>query len=127
MKRIIVLLVFLFILSGCVNGDRYRYNFSGSSENWDVLYIVDVSDGTNQVKNGIVKYIGEGDSPDTIEYKLESNSGTAEDTGIIIEHGNGNIANIECTGCKVIQKDEEIKVAISWNGQTENLILTIDK
>ncbi len=41
MKKFVLLVILLILLSGCVNGDRY--NFSGSSENWDVFYVVDVS------------------------------------------------------------------------------------
>ncbi|WP_238532187.1 membrane lipoprotein lipid attachment site-containing protein [Planococcus antarcticus] len=124
-KKMIMFLVLLFILTGCVNGDRYT--FSGSSENWDVFYVVDVSDGTNQVEDGIVTYTGEDDPPETIEYKLEANLGTSEGTGITIKDGTGSIANGACRGCAVIQEDEEIKVEITWNGQTENLIVTTDK
>ncbi|ALS74995.1 hypothetical protein AUC31_07035 [Planococcus rifietoensis] len=124
MKKISGLLVLLFILSGCVDGDRY--NFSGSSENWDVFYVVDVSDGTNQVEDGTVKFTGDGQAPETIEYKLEANSGGSEGTGITLSDNVASIANGSCGGCAVIQEDEEIEVEITWNGQTENLLLTTD-
>lgn len=125
MKKLISLFIMTLILSGCVDGDRY--NFSGSSENWDVFYVVDVSNGTSQVEEGTVKYTGEGEAPDTINYKLEANSGGSEGTGLTIIDGTGNIANGSCEGCAVVQEDEEIEVEITWDGQTENLILTTDK
>ena len=125
MKKITTLLITALILSGCVDGDRY--NFSGSSENWDVFYVVDVSDGTSQVEEGTVKYTGEGEAPEKIDYTLTVNSGEAKGTGVDITDGTGNIANGSCEGCAVIQEDEEVEVEIMWDGQTENLILTNDK
>lgn len=124
-KKLILLFIMALILSGCVDGDRY--NFSGSGENWDVFYVVDVSNGTSQVEEGTVKYTGEGEAPDTINYKLEANLGSSGGTGVDITDGTGNIANGACSGCAVIQGDEEIEVEITWDGQTENLILTTDK
>lgn len=114
------------ILSGCVDGDRY--NFSGSSENWDVIYTVDVSEGTSQEKSGTIKFVGEGEAPETIDYKIEANSGGSEGTGVTLTDGVvDDVASSICEGCAVIQEDEEIEVEITWDGQTENFILTTDK
>ena len=125
MKKICGLLVLLFVLSGCVDGDRYH--FSGSSENWDVFYVVDVSNGTNQVKDGTVKFTGDGQAPETIEYKFETTSGGSEGTGVTLSDNVASIANGSCEGCAVIQEDEEIEVEILWDGKTENLLLTTEK
>lgn len=125
MKKIISLFIVALILSGCIDGDRY--NFSGSSENWDALYVVDVSNGTNQVEKGTVKYTGEGEVPDTINYKVNTKPGSSEGRGVGLTDGIANIANGACGGCAVIQEDQEIEVEITWNGQTENFILTTDK
>ncbi|ANU21388.1 hypothetical protein BBI15_14985 [Planococcus plakortidis] len=124
MKKIIGLLVLAFDLSGCVDGDRY--NFSGSSENWDVFYVVDVSDGTNQEKSGTIKYVGEGNAPEMIDYEIEASGSGSEGTGITLNEGTADTGRSSCEGCAVIQEDEEIEVEITWNGQTENLLLTTD-
>lgn len=125
MKKIISLLIMTLILSGCVDGDRY--NFSGSSENWNVIYTVDVSEGTSEQNRGTIKYVGEGEGPETINYKLTANSGGSEATGLILENGVANTGYGACQGCAVIQKDEKIEVEITWDGETENLILTTNK
>ena len=125
MKNITRLLVLVIILSGCYSGDRY--NFSGSSENWEVFYVVEVSGGTSQKKRGTIKYIGNGSAPETIDYKIEANAGGSEGTGVILNEGVTEAASSICEGCAVIQEDEKIEVEIIWDGQTENLILSTDK
>lgn len=125
MKKIILLLAMIIFLSGCANGGRY--NFSGSSENWDIFYVVDVSNGTSQEKSGTIKYVGEGSAPKTIDYKIEANAGGSEGTGVTLTDGVVDAASSICEGCAVIQEDEEIEVEINWDGQTENLVLTTNK
>lgn len=121
-KRMIILMTLLFILSGCGNGDRY--NFSGSSENWDVFYVVDVSGGNSQEEKGTVKFTGGEGAPETIDIKLETKAGGAGSTGLKLDDGAGNFGQGACSGCAVVQEDEEIEVEITWNGQTESLVLT---
>lgn len=123
MKKYVSLIILLFILSGCGNGSD-RYNFSGSSENWDVFYVVNVSNGDREEKKGTMKFTGEGEVPETIDYKIETNSGGTEATGITLNDEVADLGNSFCDGCAVTQGDEEIEVEITWNGQTENLILT---
>lgn len=124
-RKIILLMVIIIILSGCANGDRY--NFSGSSENWDVRYVVDVSRETSQQESGTIKYVGEGSAPETINYEIKANAGVAAGTEVTLDDGVANTGYGACEGCAVIQKDEEIEVEIKWDGQIENLILTTDK
>ena len=125
MKKIMVLLMTLFVLYGCADGDRY--NFSGSSEHWDVIYVIDASNQTEQIETGTIKYTGEDPVPKTIDYILEYQGGNASEIGIPLDEGVTNTEKRACNGCAAIQEDEEIEVEIMWNGQTENLILTIDK
>ncbi|WP_033542741.1 hypothetical protein [Planococcus sp. CAU13] len=125
MKKIIPFFIMAIILSGCVDGDRY--NFSGSSENWEALYVVDVSGGTHQVEEGSVRYTGEGEVPDTINYKVDTKPGSSEGNGAGVTDGVVNIGGGACSGCGVVQEDQEIEIEITWNGQTENLVLTTDK
>ena len=124
MRNFILLGIVLVILSACGNSDRY--NFSGSSENWDVFYIVEVSGGDRQQENGTVKFTGDGEAPEFIDYKLETASGGSEGTGIAVANGSGNIANGSCEGCAVVQGDKEVEVEITWDGQTEKLLLTTE-
>lgn len=121
MKKLILSVILLLILSGCVNSDRYE--FSGSSENWDVFYVVEVSGGDGQQENGTVKFTGDDEAPESIDYKLETTSGDSEGTGVSMTNGVGSIANGSCGGCAVVQGDEEVEVEITWDGQTEKLVL----
>ncbi|PSL40897.1 hypothetical protein B0H99_10329 [Planomicrobium soli] len=123
MKRLTVLMTVLLFLSACGNGDN-RYNFSGSSKNWDMFYVVNVSNGDSEEKNGTIKFTGSGEAPETINYKIATSSGGSEGIGITLEDAVGKTGNGYCSGCAVIQKDEEIEVQITWNGQTENFVLT---
>lgn len=125
MKKIIFPAILLLMLSGC--GDSARYDFSGSSENWDVFYVVEVSGRDRQQENGTVKFTGEGEAPEFIDYKLETTSGDSEGTGIMLANGVGNIANSSCKGCAVIQEDEGVEVEITWDGQTEKIVVTNKK
>lgn len=122
MKKFIVLVSVIVMLSGCGNNSA-RYNFSGSSDKWDVFYIVNISNGDREEKNGTIKFTGGEEAPETVDYKIETNSGGSEGTGITLIDGVGKIGNGFCSGCAVIQEDEAIKVEITWDGQTENLIL----
>lgn len=122
MKKSISLIILLFILSGCGNGSD-RYNFSGSSDNWDVFYVVNVSNGDREERNGTVKFTGEGEVPETIDYKIETNSSGTEAIGISLTDGVADFGNNFCDGCAVVQEDEEIEVEVTWNGQTEKLTL----
>ncbi|EIM07498.1 hypothetical protein A1A1_04782 [Planococcus antarcticus DSM 14505] len=126
MKKIIGLLVLMVILSGCGN-DSNRYNFAASGENWDAFYVVNVSNGDREEKSGTVKFTGEGEAPEIINYKIETNSGGTEATGVTVNNGVVDIGKGFCDGCAVIQGDEEIEVEITWDGQTEKLLLKNDK
>ncbi|MGH2318018.1 hypothetical protein ACRC6Q_09625 [Planococcus sp. SE5232] len=121
MKKLILPVSLLLILSGCVNSDRYE--FSGSSENWDVFYVVEILDRDRQQEKGTVKFTGDDDAPEVIEYRLQTTSGDSEGTGVMLTNGVGNIANGSCGGCAVVQEDEKVEVEITWDGQTEKLVL----
>ncbi|MBT2583235.1 membrane lipoprotein lipid attachment site-containing protein [Planococcus sp. ISL-109] len=127
MKKIIVLFTMAIILSGCTNGDRY--NFSGNSDNWEVVYTVEVTDEIEQQTSGIIKYIGENKDPEAIDYKIEykneNSNSTAGNSGEAspIKRGTAEFESTVCGNCAIIQKDEEIEAEITWNGQTETFLL----
>ncbi|MDJ0333534.1 hypothetical protein [Planococcus sp. S3-L1] len=122
MKKSISLIILLFILSGCGNGSD-RYNFSGSSDNWDVFYVVDVSNPTEQQQTGTINFRGEESGPETMDYSIKYSGGSSSGIDVPLVNGTANTGRGACQGCAVIQKDEEIEVEITWNGQTEKLIL----
>jgi hypothetical protein len=130
------LLVFVFMLAGCGNGDSANssgnsgdwdvYNFLGSSDNWHVSYEADISNGDMETNTGTIEYTGEEQAPETIDYKIDYNSGNTEGSRDLL-NGEVDLGRSSCGGCAVIQEDEEIEVEITWDGQTENLILTTDE
>ncbi|EGA90396.1 hypothetical protein GPDM_05186 [Planococcus donghaensis MPA1U2] len=122
MKKIMVLIM-LLLLTACGNKTD-RYSFTGSSDNWDMNYIVDVTGVDSQEKSGTVTYTGKGEAPETVDYKITTTSAGSDGTGVTLENGQGSIGTVSCEGCAVIQKDDKILVELSWNGQTESMILT---
>ena len=56
MKQILLLVTLVLLMSGCVDGDKN--SFSGSGDNWDVLYEVVVTNEVEQQTTGKMKYIG---------------------------------------------------------------------
>ncbi|MBT2581250.1 hypothetical protein [Planococcus sp. ISL-109] len=124
MKKLASLLLVL-VLSGCVQGDRYQ--FAGSGDNWDVLYIVDVAGQDNQQATGTIVYTGEDAAPETIIYSIESASGGTSGANVSTDEGSVNIGGGTCNGCAVVQGNEELDVEIKWDGQIETFGLTTAK
>lgn len=127
MRQILLLVTLVFLMSGCSDGDSY--SFSGSGENWDVVYEVVVTNETEQQTAGTIKYIGDDKAPETIDYIIEHNSlgqGSSDEESSL-KSGAVKFKNITCGNCEIIQKDDEIEVEIMWEEQTEKLILTTDK
>lgn len=130
MKKIIIVLVMAFLLSGCTSGEKL--NFSGSSANWEVVYTAVVTGETDQQTSGTIQYIGGNEAPEVIDYKIEyknennnSSAGNSETEASL----SGETVEFEgavCGNCAIIQENEEIEAEITWNGQTETIVLEND-
>ena len=109
--------------------DGDSYSFSGSGDNWDVIFKVEVSNEVEQRASGKIKYIGDNKAPETIDYKIEYNNKSQGNSGVesSLENGVVKFKSGICGNCEMIQKDEEIEVEIMWEGQSEKLILTTGK
>ncbi|KAA0957583.1 membrane lipoprotein lipid attachment site-containing protein [Planococcus kocurii] len=132
MKKIILLFVTALILSGCNTGDgtvssdnitpEENYSFTGSNENWEVLFEVDVvnkDQGENQVdENGTLTFIGEDEAPKMVDYKLKTGSGvnSNEGTSVPIYDEVGSFAQGSCGNCVPMEADEELELEIIWDG-----------
>ncbi|AIY05459.1 hypothetical protein Plano_1494 [Planococcus sp. PAMC 21323] len=89
--------------------------------------MVNVTSSDSQDKSGTVIYTGKGQAPETVDYQITTSSSGSEGTGVVLESDKaGSIGKVSCEGCTVIQEDKEIQVEISWNGQTEEFVLTRD-
>ncbi|CAM3067619.1 hypothetical protein FITA111629_01555 [Filibacter tadaridae] len=126
MRQILLLVTLVFLMSGCVDGNSY--SFSGSGDNWDILYEVVVTNEVEQQTAGKIKYIGDNKAPETIDYKIEYNNKGQGSSGeeSTLKYGAFKFKDVTCGNCEIIQKDDEIEVEIMWGGQTEKLILTTD-
>ena len=127
LRQILLLVTVVFFMSGC--SDRDSYSFSGSGENWDVVYKVVITSGTEQQTAGTIKYIGDDKAPETIDYIIEYNGlgqGSSDEESTL-KFGAVKFKNITCGNCEIIQKDDDIEVEIMWEEQTEKIILTTDK
>lgn len=121
MKKISLLILLLLGLAGCNNGGIYE--FSGTTDNWEVFYMVDVTNEDEQKATGTLKYVGDGLMPETVNYKIGTILTKMGQTGTPLTDGKANIGS-GCEGCGTFQKESELEIEIMWDGQTEKLILT---
>lgn len=124
MRRLSLLVILLVVVSGC-SGERLE--FSGSSENWKVFYVAEVSNGDRQETTGTIEYIGDEPPPETFDYEMVNVLTVLGGTGKHLKDGKATIGNDRCNDCRTLQKDDELEVAIKWDGQTENLTLNNSK
>lgn len=121
MRRFSLLTFLLLILSGCGIGERHE--FAGSSENWQVLYVVEVSNGDRQETTGTIEYIGDKPIPEAFDYEMVNVLTTLGGTGRPLIDGKAIIGNDRCENCRIIQEDDELEVEIMWNGQSDKFVL----
>ncbi|QMT16788.1 hypothetical protein H1Q58_12540 [Planococcus maritimus] len=123
MRKVLYLLVMLVVLGGCSEGDRYQFN--GSSDNWDVFYTVDVTSEDSKEATGKIVYTGQDPAPETIIYSIESTAGGTS-ANVAVGDGEVVVGKSACEGCAVIQPGEELDVEIKWDGQVEEIALTTE-
>lgn len=123
MKKLGSLLAVLLIISGCSEADRY--NFKGSSDNWDVFYTVDATSQDSKEATGKIVYTGEAPPPKTIIYAIESTAGGTS-ANVSVDDGEVVVGRSACEGCAVIQQGEELDVEIKWDGHVEEIELTTE-
>ncbi|AIY05405.1 hypothetical protein Plano_1440 [Planococcus sp. PAMC 21323] len=124
MKKVALLTILLLYLGGCSNGGIYE--FSGTSENWDVFYVVDVTNDDEQKVTGFLEYIGDEPIPETVDYEVRTLLTRMGNTGTTLTDGKAEIGN-GCGGCTTFQEDDELEAEIMWDNQQEELILTTKK
>ncbi|MCZ2258116.1 hypothetical protein [Sporosarcina sp. G11-34] len=127
MRQILLLVTLVFLLSGCVDGNKN--SFSGSGDNWDVSYEAVVTNEVEQQTAGKIKYIGDNKTPETLDYTIKYNNLGQGSIGEErpLKFGAVKFKDVTCGNCEIIQKDDKIEVEIMWEGQTEKLILITDK
>lgn len=121
MKKMILLFLLAFILSGCGIGERYE--LSGTSDNWEVFYVVEVSKQNKLMGSGNLEYTGDEPIPETFNYEIKFDTSTSKITGEQLTSRKMKIGNTKCDLC-YFDEDDEIELQIEWDGKTENMILT---
>lgn len=124
MKKLSLLMILLLSLGGCSNGGIYE--FSGTSENWDVFYVVDVTTDDEQEVTGTLEYVGNQIIPETVDYEVGTTFTKMGETDTPLIDGKATIGN-SCKGCETFQEDDELEVEIRWGDQQEKLILKNEK
>lgn len=148
-KNFIIFLVIAFIISGCINenenittgntSSEYNYTFAGSSESWEASYEIDITDKkqgeTQRDEEGTLQFIGDGEAPELIDYKivLENGVDSSEGTGAPIYDNVGNFSQVSCGNCvppinedEPIEDDAELELEIMWNDKSEKMTLTLN-
>lgn len=126
MKKVVLLLLISLILSAC--SETEIFDFKGKSDNWKVIYTVEILDEQIEQTKVNIEYNGMESIPDEVSYIIETDSGSMEgntslnDSGVVEIGGRGRW----CNECTFINKSENIKATISWKGNTEELKLKND-
>ncbi|MFC4712957.1 hypothetical protein [Planococcus dechangensis] len=121
MKKVFLLFAILFLLSGCISGEKHQY--SGSSDNWSMDYEVVVANSGSQQVRGSITYTGADPSPKMIDYSMGTILRSQSATGIPVTDGVVSLDRDGCLNCGTIQEYTPIQVEIIWDGQTETFTL----
>ncbi|SET10947.1 hypothetical protein SAMN05216389_105198 [Oceanobacillus limi] len=86
-------------------------------------YIVYINSSTSEEGELSIKYTGEEQVPNTINYKVGAYSGEGRPLGD--DNSPTSITrSTGCSGCSVTEENDEIDVEIEWNGNSETFTLT---
>lgn len=123
MKRIIIWILLVSILSSC--GIGARYELTGSSENWEILYTVEESAKKNVTGTGTLEYTGEEPVPETFDYMIHYKGNGSGTTGNELSNRKVHFGNFRCESCYFDESDE-LEVEVMWTGGKETIILNTD-
>ncbi|RIU90215.1 hypothetical protein [Oceanobacillus picturae] len=119
MKKVVLLLLISLILSAC--SETEIFDFKGKSDNWKVIYTVEILDEQIEQTKVNIEYNGMESIPDEVSYIIETDSGSMEGNTSLNDKGLIEIGGRErrCNECTFINESEYIKATISWKGNTE--------
>lgn len=124
-KKLSTLLLFVFLLlTACQKNVLYI----GESESWTAKIDVMQSNDT-EIQNFILKYQGEdleNVSGNKIKYHIETDTGSSEGTGVLTNGGvlEGEAGN--CSGCALVQEDDEFVFTVEWDDKSESFSLKMN-
>lgn len=115
----------IFILGACSN-DKW-FTLKGESENWKGTYQGYTYDGNNEASELTLIYKGDpSEIKGNVEYKYETDGSGKGDGNVSLDQ-NSIKTKIICGGCTITNKNDVIKITISWNDKTETFKLQSKK
>ncbi|MGH1287573.1 hypothetical protein [Bacillus toyonensis] len=115
----------IFILGACSN-DKW-FTLKGESENWKGTYQGYTYDENNEASELTLIYKGDpSEIKGNIEYKYETDGSRKWDGNVLLDQ-NSIKTKIICEGCIITNKDDVIKITMSWNDKTETFKLQSKK
>jgi hypothetical protein len=115
------------MLSACNNSKTL--NFSGETANWSTELKVTQTKDDYEKQEFKLYYKGKDvNSVGEITYKVDTNAGGFGYSGVKLDENGSLIGKDEAnpTNAKVIE-ESEVEVTVEWNGNTETIILNINK
>ncbi|MGH1285276.1 hypothetical protein [Bacillus toyonensis] len=115
----------IFILGACSN-DKW-FTLKGESENWKGTYQGYTYDENNEASELTLIYKGDpSEVKGNIEYKYETDGSRKWDGNVLLDQ-NSIKTKIICEGCIITNKNDVIKITMSWNDKTETFKLQSKK
>ncbi|MBO8157733.1 MAG: hypothetical protein H0Z32_15000 [Bacillaceae bacterium] len=114
--------ILILLLTAC---QAKEMTFTAENENWYAEYKVNQTEDTQET-SFVISYAGEDTekvSKADIEYHFIYPSGETAGTDRLTEDGMLKGTGGGCSGCAFIEKDDQIQLTFTVNGETEKMIL----
>ncbi|MED3541969.1 hypothetical protein ABEX53_08460 [Bacillus toyonensis] len=122
MRQIKFLLVLIILILGACSNDKW-FTLKGESENWMGTYQGYTYDENNEASELTLIYKGDpSEIKGNVKYKYEADSSGEGDGNVSLDQ-NSIKTKIICEGCTITNKDDVIKITMSWNDKTETFKL----
>ncbi|EOO12659.1 MULTISPECIES: hypothetical protein [Bacillus cereus group] len=126
MRQIKFLFVLIILILGACSNDKW-FTLKGESENWKGMYQGYTYDGNNEASELTLIYKGDpSEIKGNVKYKYETDSSGKGDGNVSLDQ-NSIKTKIICGGCNITNKDDVIKITMSWNDKTETFKLQSKK
>ncbi|MFE6135574.1 hypothetical protein [Bacillus sp. NPDC057893] len=126
MRQIKFLFVLIILILGACSNDKW-FTLKGESENWMGTYQGYTYDENNEASELTLIYKGDpSEIKGNIEYKYETDGSRKGDGNVLLDQ-NSIKTKIICEGCTITNKNDVIKITMSWNDKIETFKLQSKK
>jgi hypothetical protein len=126
MRQIKFLFVLIILILGACSNDKW-FTLKGESENWKGTYQGYTYDENNEASELTLIYKGDPSKiKGNVKYKYETDNSGKGDGNVSLDQ-NSIKTKITCGGCTITNKDDVIKITMSWNDKTETFKLQSKK